>query len=70
MEAWGIMPPGHYLCEKTIENVAALLGRHREAMRELKNELKRIEESEHEPKDKGYVVNLLLAPLGPIKERG
>ena len=43
--------------------------RHREAIRELKNELNRIEESEHEPKEKEYVRNLLLAPLAPVKAR-
>ena len=69
VEAWRIVSPGHYLCQKTTENVAALLGRHREAIRVLRNELKRIEESEHEPKDKAYVRNVLLAPLAPIKRR-
>ena len=44
VEAWRIMPPGHYLCQNTTENVATLMGRHREAIRELKNELNRIEE--------------------------
>ena len=40
-------------------------------MRVLKKELKRIEESEHEPKDKEYVRNLLLAPcIGTYKEEG
>ena len=32
----------------------------------MKNELKRIGESEHEPKEKEYVRNLLLAPLAPV----
>ena len=69
VEAWRIMSPGHYLCQRTTENVATLMGRHREAIRELKNELNRIEESEHEPKEKEYVRNLLLAPLAPVKAR-
>ena len=69
VEAWRIMSPGHYLCLKLTENVATLMGRHREAIRELKNELKRIGESEHEPKEKEYVRNLLLAPLAPVKGR-
>ena len=34
------MSPGHYLCQNTTENVAALLGGHRGAMRVLKKELK------------------------------
>ena len=45
------------------------MGRHREAIRELKNELNRIDDSEHEPKEKEYVRNLLLAPLAPVKAR-
>ena len=69
VEAWRIMSPGHYLCQKTTENVAALVGRHREAIRELKNEQNRIADSEHEPKEKEYVRNLLLAPLAPMKAR-
>ena len=69
MAAWKIMSPGHCLCQRTTENMATLMGRHREAMRVLKNELKRIDESEHEPKEKEYVRNLLLAPLAPVKGR-
>ena len=63
------MSPGHYLCQRSNENVATLMGRHRSAIRELKNELKQIEESEHEPKEKEYVRNLLLASLEPVKGR-
>ena len=58
-----------YLCQMTTKSVATLMDRHREAMRVLKDELKRIEESEHEPKEKEYVRNLLLAPLAPGKGR-
>ena len=65
VEAWKTMSPGHYLCQRSTENVATLMGRHKSAIRELK----RIDESEHEPKEKEYVRNLLLAPLALVKGR-
>ena len=38
-------------------------------MRDLRTELKRIEESSHEPEEKDYVRNLLLAPVEKVRSR-
>ena len=63
VRSWKILTPGHFLRQGPKETILELLGRHRQAMRDLRTELKRIEESSHEPEEKDYVRNLLLAPV-------
>ena len=69
VQAWKILTPGHFLRQKERETVLELLGRHRQTMRDLRRELKRIEESDQEPEEKDYVRNLLLAPVEKIRKR-